>query len=73
MEHSLSLVFITSNGSKSSITIPDVRDDLSNEEVKELMQIIIENNTFLTKNGTLITPYSAKMVSRKSTTIEIDK
>ena len=26
MEHSLSLVFITSNGSKASITIQDVRD-----------------------------------------------
>lgn len=72
MEHSLSLVFITSNGSKASITIPDVRDDLTNEEVIELMQVIIDNNTFLTKNGGLVTPYSAKKISRSSSVIDID-
>lgn len=72
MEHSLSLVFITSNGSKASITIPDVRDNLTKEEVLELMQVIIDNNTFLTKNGALVTPYSAKKISRSSTVIELD-
>ncbi|WP_238902582.1 DUF2922 domain-containing protein [Clostridium sp. YIM B02506] len=73
MDHSLSLVFITSNGSKASITIPDVREGLTNEEVEELMQVIIENNTFLTKNGTLVTPYSAKIVSKSSSVIELKK
>ncbi|QLY78755.1 DUF2922 domain-containing protein [Clostridium intestinale] len=72
MEHSLSLVFITSNGSKASITIQDVRDDLTNEDVKELMQVIIANDTFLTKNGALVTPYSAKKISKSSTVIEIE-
>lgn len=72
MENSLSLVFITSNGSKASITIPDVKDDLTKEQVIELMKTIIDNNTFLTKNGTLVTPYSAKSISRSSTIIELD-
>jgi len=55
------------------VAIPDVREGLTNEEVEELMQVIIANNTFLTKNGTLVTPYSAKIVSKSSTVIELKK
>lgn len=48
MEYSLSLVFLNTIGSKSALTITDVKQSISADEVKALMNLIIEKDFFLT-------------------------
>ncbi|MNM81124.1 hypothetical protein D3C81_931150 [compost metagenome] len=69
MSFILSLSFITSNGSKSSISISGVRENLTKAEVENLMNLIIDNNFFETKNGSLIAINSAKVVKKEEDTI----
>lgn len=49
MQYSLSLTFVTESGDKSNITIADVRSDLSNAEVTELVKEILALNVLLVK------------------------
>lgn len=69
MSYTLSLSFITSNGSKSSISISGARPNLTKEEVENLMNLIIDNNFFETKNGSLVAINSAKVVKKEEDTI----
>ena len=71
MEYSLQMVFITEIGEKSSLTISEVRPALTNEDVVTLMDAIIENNIFSTNKGDLVSKYSAQVVQRDVTKIEI--
>ena len=71
MEYSLQMVFITEIGEKSSLTISEVRPDLTNEDVVTLMDAIIENNIFSTNKGDLVSKYSAQVVQRDVTKLEI--
>ncbi|WP_238906838.1 DUF2922 domain-containing protein [Clostridium sp. YIM B02506] len=66
MERSLTLTFVTSNGSKATLTIQGVKDGLTKEQVKALMDVIISNNIFLTKNGSLLSPSKAKVTEKSS-------
>lgn len=69
MSFTLSLSFITSNGSKSSISIAGVRENITKAEVENLMNLIIDNNFFETKNGSLVAINSAKVVKKEEDTI----
>ncbi|MNM85973.1 hypothetical protein D3C81_981150 [compost metagenome] len=66
MARSLTLTFVTSNGSKATLTIQGVKDGLTKEQVKALMDVIIANNIFLTKNGSLLSPSKAKVTEKSS-------
>jgi len=57
---------VTSNGSKATLTIQGVKDGLTKEQVKALMDVIIANNIFLTKNGSLLSPSKAKVTEKSS-------
>lgn len=71
MQYSLSLTFITQNGSKSNITIADVKSDLSNEDVTALVKKILELNIFTSKNGPLISFHSAMLTEKNSKDFDI--
>ena len=71
MEYSLQMVFITEIGEKSSLTISEVRPDLTNDDVVTLIDAIISNNIFSTNKGDLVSKYSAQVVQRDVTKIEI--
>ncbi len=71
MEYSLSLVFLNSIGSKASLTITDVKQDLTADEVKALMNLIVEKDFFLTGKGSFVKPYSAQLVQREITKFEV--
>ncbi len=71
MEYSLSLVFLNSIGSKSALTITDVKQDISADEVKALMNLIIEKDFFLTSKGSFVKPYSAQLVQREVTKFKV--
>ena len=72
MEYSLQIVFITETGEKASITISEVKNNITNAEVVNLMDTIIANNVFATSKGELISKYSAQVVERTVTKCEVN-
>ncbi|HBJ1646267.1 TPA: DUF2922 domain-containing protein [Clostridium botulinum] len=71
MEYNLSLIFLNTIGSKSSLTITDVKQDITADEVKALMNLIVEKDFFLTGKGSFTKPYSAQLVQREVKKFEI--
>ena len=71
MEYSLNLTFICENGEKTSISIDGVKSDLTKNEVNSLMDIIIEKNIFLTKNGALVKKSGAQLTQKAVTKFEV--
>ena len=67
MEYSLQMVFICETGEKSSITISEVKPGLTDTEVIALMDTLIAENIFGTRNGELVSKYSAQVVQREVT------
>lgn len=67
MEYSLQMVFLCESGEKSSITISEVKSELTNTDVIALMDTIIASNIFETSKGALISKYSAQVVQREVT------
>lgn len=67
MEYTLSMVFITTNGEKTTISISDVKENLTQADAITLMDKIIEKDVFFTKNGSLVEKYSAQVVQRAVT------
>jgi hypothetical protein len=47
----LRLVFTTNGGSSFTITLSNPREDLTSEEVADVMDLLIEKNIFLTPSG----------------------
>ena len=71
MEYTLSMTFITSGGGKASISIGGVKEELSQEEASTLMDTIIAQDIFQTKNGTLASKHSAQLIQREVTQFEV--
>ncbi|ERK29080.1 DUF2922 domain-containing protein [Clostridium intestinale] len=72
MNYVLSLIFLTASGDKATFSVSDVRPDLPKSEVVKLANAILEQNIFTTKNGDLVSLYSAKLDEKKSTKYELD-
>jgi tellurite resistance protein len=64
MEKTLQMVFQNQVGNNVSINIAQVKDEMTAEEVKALMQLIISKNIFETSGGNLITIMSATIVAK---------
>ncbi|MBN1062377.1 DUF2922 domain-containing protein [Clostridium botulinum] len=71
MEYILSMSFVNQADSKTPLTISGVKPDVSAEEVKALMQLIIAKEFFLTSKGLLIQPYAAQLTQREVTKFEV--
>lgn len=65
MEYTLTMTFITESGEKSNVSISDVKKGITNDEVQELMDSIIENNIFQNKKGAFVTKYAAQVTERQ--------
>ena len=64
MEKTLQMVFQNQVGNNTSINIAQVKDELTDEDVKSLMQLIISKNIFESSGGDLITIMSATVVAK---------
>ena len=67
MEYTLTMTFLTETGEKTNISISDVKDGITNEEVQALMDSLIENNIFDNKKGALVSKHSAQVTERSVT------
>ncbi|MBN1072360.1 DUF2922 domain-containing protein [Clostridium botulinum] len=65
MEYILSMTFINSTGSKTNINISGVKNDLTDDNVKALMQLIIDKNFFLTSKGSFVKIENAQLTQKE--------
>lgn len=68
MSKELVMQFLTELGTKNSIKVKYVKDDLSKPEIQKAMDEIITSDAFLTKSGVLVKKYGAKIIDTTSQT-----
>jgi len=71
MEYTLSMVFLTETGAKSSLSVSGVKPAITQAEVDTLMDIIIAKNIFLPSTGVLVSKESAQLVAKTVTKYEL--
>lgn len=71
MEFSLTMTFLNSAGDKVSLTISDVKETLTQNDVTALMDAIIANDIFISKGNGLVSKYGAQLTKRQTTKFEI--
>ncbi|NLC51366.1 MAG: DUF2922 domain-containing protein [Firmicutes bacterium] len=69
MNQNLQLIFANAQGSSSTISIPDPKEELEPQEVENVMQMIIDRNIFATSGGDLVAAREARIVTRQVETI----
>lgn len=67
MEYTLSMTFLTDSGLKSTLSISNVKADITKEEVNSLMDLIIVKNIFHTKAGQFTHKDSAQLTQKSVT------
>ncbi len=72
MELTLTMTFLTETGEKTNMSISDVKDGITNEEVQALMDSLIANKIFENKKGALVSKYSAQVTERNVTKFTLE-
>jgi len=63
--------FVTTNDDITTLTINEVREDISDEEVNSLMDEIITQNVFYSTGGSLVKKKGAKIIDVTESEVEI--
>ena len=71
MEYTLSMVFLTDKGLKSTLSISGVKAGITQTQANALMDVIIKKNIFLPNAGALTKKDSAQLTERKITKYEV--
>ncbi|MEG0371330.1 MAG: DUF2922 domain-containing protein [Clostridium sp.] len=71
MKKSLRLVFLNDQGGKQSITIPEVKDDITSVEIKSLTQAILSSNIFGDELRSLVKAVEAALTSKGVSVIKL--
>jgi hypothetical protein len=70
-DKNLVMTFMNREGSRASLTLPAVKDNITEIEVATAMDAVILNNIFSTTGGDLVTKHSAQIVERSVTDLEV--
>ena len=71
VEKTLLMTFINEEGTKTSISISAIRDDLTQAEVSAAMDVIVAKNIFQSSGGNLVSKYSAQITERTVTALAV--
>jgi hypothetical protein len=63
-DKTLTMTFLNEIGSRASISLPAVKDDLTAAEVSTAMDVVIAKDIFNSTGGNLITKHSAQITDR---------
>ncbi|EKN40916.1 DUF2922 domain-containing protein [Clostridium botulinum] len=69
----LNLVFKTKEDSTSTIKIPKVKENVTEEEIKNCGKAIVDQNIFQSKNGDLSALKVARIVTTETEEIKIEE
>lgn len=67
----LNMVFLNESGAKVQMNISSVKTDITDAQVKTLMDLIIAKNIFESKGGDLKTIDSAQIVEKSTTPLTV--
>jgi Protein of unknown function (DUF2922). len=70
-DKTLLMTFLNAEGSKASVTIPGVKDDVTEAEVSAAMDAIIAKNIFSSNGGDLKSKQAAQITERNVTALEV--
>ncbi|HAZ37728.1 MAG TPA: DUF2922 domain-containing protein [Clostridiaceae bacterium] len=71
MDKNLQMTFLNDAGKNFIISIPSVKDDLTSEQIKTLMELIISKKVIETSGGDLVKAIGANVVSRSVEKVDI--
>jgi hypothetical protein len=71
VDKNLVMTFLNEEGSKASITVPSVRDNLTELEVAAVMDAIIARNIFTSSGGDLVTKHAAQVTEKSVTALVV--
>ena len=72
IQKKLVMTFKTTDDKKISLTVDNPREDLTDEEVKTAMELIIEKNIFAPGGADLASLVSAKVVQTDTTNYDLE-
>lgn len=67
VEIKLLMSFMTSNDKKVSLYVTDPREDVTEIEIKEVMDLIVEKNIFAPNGEDIVSAKEAKIVQTETT------
>ena len=67
IEIKLLMSFMTSNDNKVSLYVTDPREDITEEEIKEVMDLIVDKNIFAPNGEDIVSAKEAKIVQTETT------
>jgi hypothetical protein len=70
-DKSLVMTFLNEEGSRASITLPAVRDNVTELEVAAVMDAIIARNIFTSSGGDLVTKHAAQVTEKNVTELAV--
>lgn len=70
-DRTLVMTFLNQLGSRATVSVPDVREDLTEQEVSVVMDSIVARNIFESAGGDLIAKHSAQITERQITALEV--
>ena len=71
VEIKLLMSFMTSNDKKVSLYVTDPREDVTESEIKEVMDLIIEKNIFAPNGEDIVSAKDAKIVQTETTEFDL--
>lgn len=71
MDKTLQMTFQNKAGKHVSINISKVKDNISEDQIKKLMKLIVAKNIFDSKGGEIVSSVSAKVISKDTQEIKI--
>lgn len=71
VEVKLLMTFMTEYGRKVSLFITDPREDITETEIKEVMDLIIEKNIFAPSGEDIVSAKDAKIVQTEVTEFDL--
>uniref|UniRef100_A0A7V3ZJN0 DUF2922 domain-containing protein n=1 Tax=Dictyoglomus thermophilum TaxID=14 RepID=A0A7V3ZJN0_DICTH len=63
------MTFLDSGGERNIITVANPRDDITEQDILNVMDLIIQKNIFVGKSGDLTSKYDARIVETTSNDI----
>ena len=70
-EVKLLMTFMTQFGRKVSVIVTDPREDITESEIKAVMDLIIEKNIFAPSGEDIVTAKDAKVVQTETTEFDL--
>ncbi|RXM71341.1 DUF2922 domain-containing protein [Clostridium tetani] len=65
MEKTLTMKFIDEKGKKVNMSVSEIKDDLTSEEIEDLMDVILAKKTAFKLEDALVLKDSAQIAERK--------